>query len=122
MVSRIRSTPGRWCSSYIGGGYGMSIPVTRRIGAASEWKQRSVTRATISEDTLAKPDASAPEPASKPEPAPTAGLTSIEIFPPVSRRYWESRFWLYNLRAVLAEIAILGPAAAAAVWWSRRAR
>ena len=37
----------------------MSKPVTRRIGAASEWKQRSVTRATISEETLAKPDASA---------------------------------------------------------------
>jgi membrane-bound metal-dependent hydrolase YbcI (DUF457 family) len=33
----------------------------------------------------------------------------IEIFPPVSRRYWESRFWLYNLRAVVAEVVILGP-------------
>ena len=33
----------------------MSKPVTRRTGAASEWKQRSVTRATISEATLAKP-------------------------------------------------------------------
>src|SRR5918993_1216007 len=22
----------------------------------------------------------------------------IEVFPPVSRRYWESRFWIYNLR------------------------
>ncbi|HYT67771.1 MAG TPA: metal-dependent hydrolase [Vicinamibacterales bacterium] len=34
---------------------------------------------------------------------------SIEIFPPVSRRYWESRFWLYNLRALVVEVAILAP-------------
>ena len=34
---------------------------------------------------------------------------AFEIFPPVSRRYWESRFWIYNLRAVIMEIAILGP-------------
>jgi membrane-bound metal-dependent hydrolase YbcI (DUF457 family) len=47
---------------------------------------------------------------------------AIEIFPPVSRRYWESRFWLYNLRAVVTEIVILGPIAAAVVWRSRRAR
>jgi hypothetical protein len=37
----------------------MSNPVTRRIGAASEWKHRSVTRATISDETLANPLASA---------------------------------------------------------------
>ena len=36
---------------------------------------------------------------------------SLEIFPPVSRRYWESRFWIYNLRAVVAELVILGPPA-----------
>jgi membrane-bound metal-dependent hydrolase YbcI (DUF457 family) len=36
---------------------------------------------------------------------------SIEIFPPVSRRYWESRFWIYNLRAVLVEVVILAPLA-----------
>lgn len=35
----------------------------------------------------------------------------IEIFPAVSRRYWESRFWIYNLRAVVAELVILGPLA-----------
>jgi hypothetical protein len=39
---------------------------------------------------------------------------SIEIFPPVSRRYWEARFWIYNLRAVAVEILILGPIAFAA--------
>jgi membrane-bound metal-dependent hydrolase YbcI (DUF457 family) len=43
---------------------------------------------------------------------------SIEIFPPVSRRYWESRFWIYNLKAVVAEIVILGPLA----WLSSRGR
>jgi membrane-bound metal-dependent hydrolase YbcI (DUF457 family) len=36
---------------------------------------------------------------------------SVEIFPPVSRRYWESRFWIYNLKAVAAELLILGPLA-----------
>jgi len=36
---------------------------------------------------------------------------SIEIFPPVSRRYWESRFWLYNLRALVVEVVLLGPVA-----------
>jgi hypothetical protein len=45
---------------------------------------------------------------------------SIEIFPPVSRRYWESRFWLYNLRAVLAEVVILGPLCVLALRWRGR--
>ena len=47
---------------------------------------------------------------------------AIEIFPPVSRRYWESQFWLYNLRAVLAELLIVGPIAALVLWSARRAR
>lgn len=34
---------------------------------------------------------------------------AIEIFPPVSRKYWESRFWIYNLRALVMEVVILGP-------------
>ena len=34
---------------------------------------------------------------------------AIEIFPPVSRRYWEARFWMYNFRAVIVEVAILAP-------------
>jgi membrane-bound metal-dependent hydrolase YbcI (DUF457 family) len=33
----------------------------------------------------------------------------IEIFPPVSRHYWESRFWIYNLKAVVMELLILLP-------------
>jgi len=47
---------------------------------------------------------------------------AIEIFPPVSRRYWETKFWLFNLRAVLTEILILGPFAALVLWRTRRAR
>jgi len=47
---------------------------------------------------------------------------SIEIFPPVSRRYWESRFWLYNLRALVAELLILGPLAWLVLSRRRRAR
>jgi inner membrane protein len=48
--------------------------------------------------------------------------SAIEIFPPVSRRYWESRFWLYNLRAVVAECLILAPITVLVVWRRRRAR
>jgi membrane-bound metal-dependent hydrolase YbcI (DUF457 family) len=47
---------------------------------------------------------------------------TIEIFPPVSRRYWETRFVVYNLRALVVELAILGPLAAVVVWRMRRAR
>jgi len=46
---------------------------------------------------------------------------AIEIFPPVSRRYWEARFWLYNLRALVVELIVLGPIAAAVLWRWRRA-
>lgn len=35
----------------------------------------------------------------------------VEIFPPVSRRYWEARFWIYNLRALVFELIVLGPPA-----------
>lgn len=37
--------------------------------------------------------------------------SGVEIFPPVSRRYWESRFWIYNLRALVFELIVLGPPA-----------
>jgi len=37
--------------------------------------------------------------------------SSVEIFPPVSRRYWEGRFWIYNLRALVFELIVLGPPA-----------
>jgi LexA-binding, inner membrane-associated putative hydrolase len=45
---------------------------------------------------------------------------AVEIFPPVSRRYWESRFWLYNLRALVVEVCVLGPIAWAITWRGRR--
>jgi membrane-bound metal-dependent hydrolase YbcI (DUF457 family) len=36
---------------------------------------------------------------------------AIEVFPPVSRKYWEARFWAYNFHAVVVEIAIMTPIA-----------
>ena len=45
---------------------------------------------------------------------------SIEIFPPISRRYWESRFWIYNLHALVVEVIVLLPIALAVIWWWRR--
>jgi hypothetical protein len=44
---------------------------------------------------------------------------SIELFPAISRRYWLAEFWVYNLKAVAVEIAILGPIAAVVCWWRR---
>jgi membrane-bound metal-dependent hydrolase YbcI (DUF457 family) len=41
---------------------------------------------------------------------------SIEIFPPVSRRYWESRFWIYNLKALAVELLVLTPLTTLVVW------
>lgn len=41
---------------------------------------------------------------------------SVEIFPPVSRRYWESRFWIYNLKALAVELLVLMPLASLVVW------
>ena len=45
----------------------------------------------------------------------------FEVFPAVSRRYWLAEFWVYNLKALAVELVILGPIAAAIVWWRRRA-
>jgi membrane-bound metal-dependent hydrolase YbcI (DUF457 family) len=47
--------------------------------------------------------------------------SAIEIFPAVSRKYWEARFWRYNAHAVAVELVVLGPVAALALWrWRRR--
>ena len=46
---------------------------------------------------------------------------AVEIFPPVSRRYWETRFWIDNLHALIVELLVLGPIALAVVWRRRRA-
>lgn len=45
--------------------------------------------------------------------------SSLEIFPPVSRRYWEARFWIYNLRALVFELIVLGPPALICIFLSR---
>ena len=34
---------------------------------------------------------------------------AFEIFPPISRQCCSARFWMYNLRAVVVELVILGP-------------
>jgi len=44
----------------------------------------------------------------------------IEIFPPVSRRYWESRFWVHNLWALVVELVVLLPITAIVVRRGRR--
>lgn len=36
---------------------------------------------------------------------------AIEIFPPVSRRWGDTRFWFHNIRAAVVELALLGPIA-----------
>ena len=45
--------------------------------------------------------------------------SNLEIFPPVSRRYWEARFWIYNLRALVFESIVLGPPALVCIFLSR---
>ena len=44
---------------------------------------------------------------------------AIEIFPPVSRKYWETRFWRYNAHALAVEVPLMGAIAAMAMWWGR---
>jgi LexA-binding, inner membrane-associated putative hydrolase len=39
-------------------------------------------------------------------------------FPAISRRYWLAGFWAHNARAVVFEVTVLAPIAAA-VWWAR---
>ena len=45
---------------------------------------------------------------------------AIEIFPPVSRRYEQSRFWIYNLRAAVTELLLLLPLTLFLTWRRRR--
>jgi membrane-bound metal-dependent hydrolase YbcI (DUF457 family) len=45
---------------------------------------------------------------------------AIEIFPPVSRKYWEARFWRYNAHALAVEVPVMGAIAWAVVAWCRR--
>ncbi len=48
-------------------------------------------------------------------------MSPVSIMPAISRRYWLPGFFAHNLRAVLFEIAVLGPIAAI-VWVARRRR
>jgi hypothetical protein len=41
------------------------------------------------------------------------------LFLAISRRYWLPDFWMLNLRAVVREVAILGPVAFLVVWMRR---
>jgi inner membrane protein len=45
-------------------------------------------------------------------------ISSLQIFLPVSRRYWLAEAWLLNLRAVIRELLLLGPLLWM-VWWIR---
>jgi membrane-bound metal-dependent hydrolase YbcI (DUF457 family) len=44
----------------------------------------------------------------------------LHLFPAISRRYWLPEFWIYNLKALAIELAILGPIAWAVAVWRRR--
>jgi len=46
--------------------------------------------------------------------------SSLHLFPAISRRYWLADFWMFNLRAVVVELAILGPIVWAVVAWRRK--
>jgi membrane-bound metal-dependent hydrolase YbcI (DUF457 family) len=44
----------------------------------------------------------------------------LHLFPAISRRYWVPEFWIYNLKALAIELAILGPVAWGVAVWRRR--
>jgi membrane-bound metal-dependent hydrolase YbcI (DUF457 family) len=46
--------------------------------------------------------------------------SALHLFPAISRRYWLADFWMFNLRAVVVELAILGPIVWAVVAWRRK--
>ena len=45
-----------------------------------------------------------------------------DVFMAVSRRYWLPEFWVYNLRVLLWELAVLGTPVAIIEWRLRRRR
>jgi membrane-bound metal-dependent hydrolase YbcI (DUF457 family) len=47
--------------------------------------------------------------------------SSLHLFQAISRRYWLPDFWTYNLKAVLRELIILVPPAAAVILFRRPA-
>jgi membrane-bound metal-dependent hydrolase YbcI (DUF457 family) len=46
--------------------------------------------------------------------------STVHLFPAVSRRYWLSEFWIYNVKALAVELCILVPLTWLAIAWSRR--
>lgn len=46
--------------------------------------------------------------------------SAIEIFPPVSRRFGDARFWTHNLTAAIVELLVLGPVALLVVRWLKK--
>jgi inner membrane protein len=49
-------------------------------------------------------------------------LSPVPVFPAITRRYWLAGFWEQNLRALLFELAVLGPIVMGAWWWRRQPR
>jgi membrane-bound metal-dependent hydrolase YbcI (DUF457 family) len=47
---------------------------------------------------------------------------AIEIFPPVSRRWGDQRFWSHNFWAVFVELLVMGPLTLLIVWLLRTRR
>jgi inner membrane protein len=47
-------------------------------------------------------------------------MSPIAVMPAITRRYWLPGFWEHNLRALVFELAVLGPLLLA-VWWTCRA-
>ncbi len=46
--------------------------------------------------------------------------STLQIFPAVSRRFWRPEFWIYNLKALIVEVGVLGPLAWGVLVVSRR--
>lgn len=42
--------------------------------------------------------------------------SSAHLFPAISRRYWLTEFWTYNLKAAIVELCILGPLTLIVMW------
>ncbi|MBA3949581.1 MAG: metal-dependent hydrolase [Acidobacteria bacterium] len=48
--------------------------------------------------------------------------SDLHLFMAVSRRYWLSEFWAYNVTVLARELLTLGVPALVAEWWLRRRR
>ena len=48
--------------------------------------------------------------------------SSLHLFPAVSRSYGHAEFWVRNAKALIVEVCVLGPLAAAVIMRARRRR